>query len=245
MTQADKASTVIPLSFTIDGLTLKGHLHLPVAVELPPFIIGSHGLFSDGGSPKQIALAAECNRLGLAFFRFHHRGCGESDGDFAAVTSLENRCRDLQAALAMLRARSDLGRRCGIFGSSIGGATALAFFARNPVEAMVTLAAPYCSAPILEAAKESGDLRGMSVAFYEEHLSFDLSPLLPLVSRILIIHGEADSVVPVDSAYEIHHKASAPKNLIIQPQGDHRVTRPEYQDQLVRETGAWFARLLR
>lgn len=240
MTAADNGSIVIPISFSSDGYDLKGYLHFPGKVARPPIVIGSHGLFSDGGSPKQIALAAECNRLGMAFFRFHHRGCGESKGDFACVTSLANRCRDLQAAIETMRARPDLGDRCGIFGSSIGGATALCFCAQYPVDAMVTLAAPFCSAPILAAAKAGGDLRGMSVAFYEEYLSFDLTPSLPLISTILIIHGEADSVVPVSNAYEIHAKAAEPKKIIVQPQGDHRVTAPEHQTQFLRETGAWF-----
>ncbi|MFZ5570899.1 MAG: alpha/beta hydrolase [Thermodesulfobacteriota bacterium] len=236
---------IIPIRFSIDGYTLKGYLHLPPHAAKPPVVIGSHGLFSDGGSPKQIALAAECNRLGLAFFRFHHRGCGESAGDFETATSLENRCRDLRAAIELLRARPETGNRCGIFGSSIGGATALSLCSGYPVDALVTLAAPVCSAPILAAAKKTGDLRGMSVSFYEERLTFDLSASLPLISRILVIHGEDDQVVPVSNAYAIHAGAAEPKRLIIQPHGDHQVTHPEHQTQFIREAGAWFACRLR
>lgn len=76
------------IQFAADGFRLKGTLHLPAA-DNPPVVIGCHGLLSDRSSPKQIALAEACNALGLAFFRFDHRGCGESTGRLEAVTSLE------------------------------------------------------------------------------------------------------------------------------------------------------------
>jgi alpha-beta hydrolase superfamily lysophospholipase len=71
----------INITFTSDGFLLKGMLHLP-ETSLPPVVIGSHGLLSNSYSPKQIALARECNAHGIAYFRFDHRGCGQSDGVF-------------------------------------------------------------------------------------------------------------------------------------------------------------------
>ncbi len=244
MIAAQTDPIVIPISFSTDGLTLKGYLHLPVNSVRPPVVIGSHGLFSDGGSPKQIALAVECNRLGMAYFRFHHRGCGASEGEFVRVTSLENRCRDLRAAIETVTVRSDIGPRWGVFGSSVGGATALALAGRIPVTAIAILAAPVCSEPILHAAKITGDLRGMSVSFYERNLSFDLMESLYNISTILIIHGEADGVVPVSNAFSIHQHVGEPKKLIVQPNGDHRVSNPKHQAQFLRETAAWFHRWL-
>ena len=72
------------ISFNSDSLKLKGVLHLPDDGQ-PPVVIGSHGLYSSGSSPKQIALAEQCNRLGIAYFRFDHRGCGSSQGEFERV----------------------------------------------------------------------------------------------------------------------------------------------------------------
>ncbi len=83
------------ISFHSDGLILKGTLHLPT-VDHPPVVIGSHGLYSNQDSPKQIALARACNTLGMAYFRFDHRGCGSSQGEFDPVTSLAARCTDLK-----------------------------------------------------------------------------------------------------------------------------------------------------
>jgi len=96
------------ISFNSDGLELRGVLHLPDDRQ-PPVVIGSHGLYSSSSSPKQIALAEQCNRLGIAYFRFDHRGCGSSEGEFDLVTSLEARCRDLIAAAETINNRIDTG----------------------------------------------------------------------------------------------------------------------------------------
>ncbi len=74
-------SIIKDISFFSDGFKLKGYLHLP-STNRPPVVIGSHGLYSSSSSPKQIALADQCNRFGIAYFRFDHRGCGGSEGKF-------------------------------------------------------------------------------------------------------------------------------------------------------------------
>lgn len=243
MSSPDFALAPRPLTFQSEGYQLHGMLHLP-AQPHPPIVVGSHGLFSDGNSPKQITLAAECNRCGIAYFRFHHRGCGDSDGDFEQTTTLKGRCKDLLAAIEAVRSCQETGDTIGVFGSSMGGATAIAAAATSRFDAMVTLAAPVQSAPILEAAKTTGELRDLPLSFYEHNLSFDLTATLPRLSRILVIHGENDTVVPVSNAYEIHRQASAPKDILVQPGGDHRVTLPDHQAQFVRATVAWFRRWL-
>ncbi len=67
-----------------------GTLHLPDRSR-PPVVIGSHGLFGTAGSAKQVDLAVACVAAGIGFFRFDHRGCGHSTGDFARVTTLTGR----------------------------------------------------------------------------------------------------------------------------------------------------------
>ncbi|MGD9017875.1 MAG: damage-inducible protein CinA, partial [Desulfobacterales bacterium] len=78
------------IAFPADGHRLMGVLHLPAGDPVGT-VIGSHGLFSSGASPKQLELAHWCNRSRMAYFRFDHRGCGSSSGDFDTVTSLAGR----------------------------------------------------------------------------------------------------------------------------------------------------------
>ena len=228
------------ISFTCDGLKLTGILHLPGSKQ-PPLVIGSHGLFSSGHSPKQIALAEECCRLGMAYFRFDHRGCGRSEGEFDQVTSLNARCRDLVAAAETIKNRADIGTRLGLFGSSMGGSVCLSAAGQLGADAMVTFAAPIRS-------DLSGARPGMAhstILLDAAHSRFDISARLSTISHILIFHGEADDVVPVSHGREIYHLARRPKKIILQQHGDHPMSNPEHQNEFVAETSAWFRRWLK
>ncbi|MCP4023634.1 MAG: damage-inducible protein CinA, partial [Desulfobacteraceae bacterium] len=63
-------------------------------IENPPFVVGSHGLEGSKESAKQKVLSRILPENGIAFFRFDHRGCGQSSGDFLKDTSLEKRATD-------------------------------------------------------------------------------------------------------------------------------------------------------
>jgi hypothetical protein len=236
------------VGFTADGFRLRGVLHRP-AKEAPGggLVVGSHGLFSDGDSPKQIALAERLNRRGIAFFRFDHRGCGQSEGGFSEVTSLEGRCRDVEAAVRMLRDRQGIGGPLGLFGSSMGGAVCISAAARFDFTAMVTLAAPVrirTDGDAMSAIRRSGDASATDPAFYRRDLTFDLSDQLSALHHILVIHGEADEIIPLANAREIHRNAGEPKRLIVQKGGDHRVSDAVHQEEFMAAATDWFSRYL-
>ena len=218
-------TSIIPVTFRSDAFALKGTLHLPHA-KRPPLVIGCHGLLSTGNSPKQIALADCCNDAGIAYFRFDHRGCGNSEGILEAVTSLQSRCSDLSSALRTLQSMGVVGEAFGLFGSSMGGAVCLAFASLQPVTSMVTFAALYQSQGIIDAP--------------QMNLSFDLSDSLSDIENILIFHGNKDDVVPLSHAKTIYAHAQHPKKLIIQQNGDHRMSNKSHQKSFVREAARWF-----
>lgn len=233
-------TSVKPIHFKSGGYALKGILHLP-DVPNPPVIVGSHGLFSTGDSLKQQALAKACNKLGMGFFRFDHRGSGTSEGIFKEVTTLNGRHEDLVQAIHTIRGLTETGDKIGIFGSSMGGATALSVVSEHSdIEAIVTVAAPVRSRPVLDAAQKSDDLRGLPLSFYREKLHFDLSGKLSGISNILIFHGDQDDVVPVSNAHEIYNTVSDPKKMIIQENGDHQISAPDHQKLFIHEASRWF-----
>ena len=153
MAHSSQNAIIKDITFKCDELELAATLHLPTP-NRPPVVIGCHGLFSDRNSPKQIALARECNSQNLAFLRIDHRGCGDSQGDFNAVTSLKARCRDLLKAIEIMKSRDDIGEGIGLFGSSMGGAVCLALAAEMSPGPIATIAAPVRSRHI-KAAVES------------------------------------------------------------------------------------------
>jgi fermentation-respiration switch protein FrsA (DUF1100 family) len=209
-----------PITFLSGGFRLRGMLHLPEEKN-PPFVIGSHGLESSGDSPKQTSLAQKCNETGIAYFRFSHRGCGESEGDFHQDTSLESRSEDLISAYKTVMELNVTSGTAGLFGSSFGGTVCL--YAAEAIRhaSIVTFAAP---------------LRSVSTGnFY-----FDISRKIGLIKNILVIHGESDSIVPVSDACEIIGRVMEPKKLLVQKGGDHLMSNPVHQQEFMNEAVIWF-----
>jgi alpha-beta hydrolase superfamily lysophospholipase len=216
------------LTFHSDDFTLTGTLHLPDTPD-PPVVIGSHGLLADRHSIKQISLAGACNAKGMAYFRFDHRGCGDSDGDFIEVTSLAARVQDLYHAVRTMQRHSGVGPLAGLFGSSFGGTVVLAYAAENASPCLVTYAAPINSTNINHTNIRDNSGQSPSAALLTDALKFDLGPKLASIRNVLVAHSEADETVPLDHAQEIYRSAGDPKNLIVFPGGDHRMSDPSQQ----------------
>lgn len=227
------------LFFFSDKFRLKGNLHLPNK-QKPPVVIGSHGLFADRRSPKQLALAQACVSAGIAYFRFDHRGCGESQGDFSQKLSFKTRCRDLLKACDVIKERKDTGNLIALFGSSLGGAASLFAASLIKVQSVVTFAAPLNSGCVLEAIDKSGLSAKETSIPIKELLDFDFSQRLPEIKNILVIHGDLDEIVPISHAYDIFDRVSPPKKIRIQKQGDHRMSDKLHQETFARLCVRWF-----
>ena len=230
------------LTFTCDGLRIAAVLHRPAASR-PPLDIGSHGLFSNGDSPKQSALAEALNALGIAFLRLDHRGCGHSEGEFETVTTLDGRVRDLTTTAHALENHLGYPFRLGLFGSSLGGTTCLAAAPDVKPARMVTLAAPADSRSLLVRARQN-PATPLPPVFEADAFQFDLAGRLAGVRDLLVIHGGADEVVPVEHARLIYGASREPKRLIINPGGDHRVSDPRHQKAFMEACREWFQALL-
>ncbi|MBT4365610.1 MAG: alpha/beta hydrolase [Desulfobacteraceae bacterium] len=222
--------------FKSDGYLLSGMFHRPADSYFPPVVIGSHGLFSSSESPKQIELAKKCNEKGIAFLRFDHRGCGDSEGKFEEVTSLEGRRNDILSAIDIIRNRSDVSDKIGLFGSSLGGAASIIAAASTPIDTIVTYAAPIRSDTI------NPSLDGLSnySRSFIDNLRFNVSDKLSNLKNILIFHCEADDVVPVSSAMEIYSIAENPKEMILFEKGDHPMNDNKHQILFIKEALIWF-----
>ena len=227
------------IEFFSDEYLLRGTLHLPHAYR-PPVVIGSHGLFSDSNSPKQIELARRCNTFGIGFFRFDHRGCGESSGSFHKTTSLESRCNDLACAIETIRSEGDTGKLTGLFGSSMGGAACLSVASEFKIDVIVTVAAPLMSNPIIEAAENSDETTREDLLFYKKNLQFNISNKLSGIKNILIFHGDTDEIVPPSHAKTIFQYAKDPKKLIMQKNGDHQMSNLKHRKNFIEESIKWF-----
>jgi len=225
--------------FNSDRYRLHGILHLPDEKK-PPVVIGSHGLLSSGDSPKQIALAKECNANGIAYFRFDHRGCGKSSGEFSSATTFEARCTDLIRAVETMREQFEIQDRMALFGSSFGGAVSLGVWHLFNIKAIVTVAAPVSLSSINpQGISNNADMARVK-SLSKEQLFFNIEDQLPAISDILIFHGDQDKIVPFSNAQEIYQKTKAPKKLIQQSNGDHIMSDPQHQADFVLLAVKWF-----
>ena len=234
-----KKVKLVEISFHADDLILGGTLHLP-ANDHPPVVIGSHGLYSSRQSPKQIALARACNALNMAYFRFDHRGCGSSQGEFDRVTSLATRCTDLKMAVAAIKNRPETGPGIGLFGSSMGGTVCLSVAAMLEVNTVVTFAAPLCSRIDDVRPRRTKNHDNPDIFLDADKSKFNISEAVLQVNNILIFHGQRDETVPLSHAEEIHRLAGEPKKLIVLKNGDHRMSDEIHQNKFIREASRWF-----
>ena len=62
---------------------------------------------------------------------------------------------------------------------------------------------------------------------------------------VLILHGDADEVVPVTEAYELHECLTSPKRLTIFQDTDHRFSNPLVMQQAMTEALDWLAEHVR
>lgn len=225
--------------FDSNGLKIHGTLHLP-NTHKPPIVVGAHGLMSDGDSPKQIALAEKLSEIGIAYFRFDHRGCGKSQGDFSEVTTFDGRCRDLLDGVTTLLDRDVTDGRIGLFGSSLGGAAAIACATQINSRAIVTVAAPIRSEAIHPPYINDTANRPMLESLSRESLFFDLSDRIAGVSNLMLFHGDADPIVPYENALEIYERAAAPKELVRLENGDHPMSDERHQAEFMAKTIEWY-----
>ncbi len=233
------------VEFVCDGLCLKGCLHLP-GTPNPPLVMGSHGLEGSMDSSKQLVLSKLLPQNGIAFFRFDHRGCGRSQGNFIDDTSLEKRTRDFTAAVDHILNLKLTSDNLGLFGSSMGGATGINAWEHIQTRGLNLCGGVFCSAPIKSRTIENIPVEAnqnrpaLPLSFFKENLLFDLTPKIHNLNHVLIFHGDADEVVPVSNAQLLHDQAQSPKKLIIHKNGDHQMTNKTDQQEFEKETLAWF-----
>ena len=228
--------------FQSEGQKVAGVLHLPDKKK-PPCIVASHGLLSSKDSEKYIGLGEALAGEGIAMLRFDFRGIGESEGRLDDDT-VSRRIADLGAAIDFVRSRRDLGKKIGLVGSSLGGYVSLFKAAADPdIRAVVTWATPF-HLDDLKTKEQKEDYPLPAEPFFEDLPKHRLAPVLPRISRCLVIHGEADETVPVDQAWEIFQGLAAPKEIHTIEGADHRLTDPVHRKRALDLTVAWFKKCL-
>ena len=163
---------------------------------------------------------------GFNVLALDYRGYGGSEGK----PSLPGMQLDIDAALTALRARPDVDpRRIVLFGQSLGGALAIHYAARGSQRG--ALRAAIADSAFADYRKIASEKLAASVLTWPFQwlpalvVDNDYSPLASVGAisplPLLLIHGEADAVVPPYHAQRLYEAARVPKELWLLPGVGH------------------------
>lgn len=195
--------------------------------------------------------------------RFAERGWAAAWADLRAVRaskgyfSIEGWVRDARAVLDAVRADESVhGKSLGLVASSAGGAVACELAARGaPVDALALLAAPatwrsYASEPRAGADRivsEAGMALSEEILADPSEWFAEFDTVTPERSiggvkvPILIVHGSADDVVPVEHARRLSERAPRAELRIIEG-GGHQLRK---DDAAMEVVFSWLDRVMR
>jgi pimeloyl-ACP methyl ester carboxylesterase len=230
-------------SLNVEGIKIVGSIYFPGArhSRLQPVVVICHGIPGSGtprpaNDPGYEGLAARFANLGFAVVIFNFRGCGESGGDFDML----GWTRDLEAVLEHVSNAPYIdSKRIMVIGFSGGGAAAVYVSAQaRLVYGLAVVGTPASfsifqqePAKIIDDFRKRGIIRSEGfpkdaeawVRHFEEIEPRRWAPHFR-GQHFLIVHGDADELVPVEQASELYAAAPAGvTRLSIIPGGKHRL----------------------
>ncbi|MGQ9545812.1 MAG: alpha/beta hydrolase [Dehalococcoidia bacterium] len=226
--------------FQADGLNLVGQLHVPSGNKVHPALCICHGIPAAPPDPADKGYAPLAQRFrdaGFLTFFFSFRGTGKSEGNL----DLLGWTRDLQAALGFLYELKEVDkRRLFLLGFSGGAAVSIYVAAHDPrVSLVVTCACPadfrslsQKQTPLdsIQRFRQIGAIRDRDFppSVEEWERGFDTVSPIQWIDKVsprplLLVHGDADELIPLEHAYKLYQKAKQPKELKIIPGAKHRM----------------------
>lgn len=194
-------------------------------------VIIGHGVTGNKDRPWAEGLAKALEEAGINALRFSFAGNGGSEGRFEDCT-ISKEVKDLKAVINT--AEEEGYHRICYAGHSMGGAVGVLSAAKDErIELLISLSGMVYTKKFCEV--EFGDQEpGKGCMWEEEDCPLSrayvddmnkIDNVLDKTEKIevpwLIVHGDADDVVPYEESEEIYAAAYEPKELVILPGVDH------------------------
>lgn len=210
-------------------------------------IIG-HGVTGNKDRPWAVALAEALEKAGFNALRFSFSGNGKSGGKFEDCT-ITKELKDLKTVVDA--AEEEGYHRVCYIGHSMGAAVGVLAAAKDErIELLVSLSGMGDAKGFLE--REFGELKpGKDVMWENEECPLsqtfvdDLNKIDNVFAKTekievpwLIVHGDADDVVPVEEGQKMYASAYEPKEIVILPGVDHLYS-GDGAEKMTAEVVAW------
>lgn len=235
--------------FQSAGQNLLGALYLGWGDGPRPTAIILHGL---PGIEKNTDIAYALRDAGWNALIFHYRGSWGSEGEYTLAGIPD----DVEAAINALTSGPYPvdKQRLALVGHSLGGWAAIVCAARDPrVKAAVTIGGisnlrtwHFSEEAAMNDARFLNGTSGAEILSQIRALGKTRNPVDVIgdlgSTSVLILHGDADDVVPVDQARALYHASSGLDDLVIIEGADHRFSR--HRRQMVETVVKWLNRQL-
>jgi len=250
-----------PITFKNHGQQLVGILHVPEGLrhgEKAPGIAMFHGFTGNRTEAHRffVDVARALCDSGFVVLRFDFRGSGDSDGHFDDMT-VPGEVSDAGKALTFLTKQREVDKdRIGVIGLSMGGRVAAVLASKDSRTKFAVLysaaLSPLRQRFLSQARKE--DLERLDAVeaiqvgegWYLKKPFFDTvdKPVpFDVMNRIrvpiLLVHSDADQVVPIDDSEKGHYIVRDLNNrneLHIVKGGDHVFSKREHTQEVISKT---------
>jgi dipeptidyl aminopeptidase/acylaminoacyl peptidase len=207
-----------------------------------PIVILCHGFHSTKDNNTNTRLKELLKDKSIATFRFDFFGHGESEGKFEDIT-VSQAVEDLLSAIDLLKKKGY--KKIGLIGASFGGLTALLAASKSKDLLFLGLKCPatnFLEIELIHRTKENlqewkregfsyykneeGETYRLNYKFLQDlkkNNGFVVADKIRIPT--LLVHGDADDIVPVEQCESLY-KVIPNCKLAIIPKADHRFLNP-------------------
>ncbi|MGQ9721651.1 MAG: alpha/beta hydrolase family protein [Candidatus Jordarchaeum sp.] len=225
------------ISIISNGVRLGGTLFYPDTPKPVPGVCICHGIPRENKPVEEKGypfLAKKFCEKNCAALIFNFQGTSGSEGEF----SFSNWSRNVLDAISHLASNPRVNpERLGLVSFSAGAFVSWAVVANDQrIKAFASCSSPSDLAKIpfigegIKYAEKYEILKITDIKKALKELKNDLRELNPLKwaekispRPVLIVHGDQDEVVPVQSAHDLYQKAKEPKKILIFKNVNHQI----------------------
>jgi uncharacterized protein len=243
------------VEFESNGVTLRGRFIVPRNdKDKSPLVIMVTGDGLSGSKSSTWSVFFEAfAEAGIPAFIFDFAGLGYSEGTTAELTLTIGRSNMMSAVQWVKQQRWIDSGRIGMLGSSFGGSVVLLHAGEHDDAKVLALKSPVSYLPEVHETDLGPD--GMAAwkrNDYSDHYGFNYSMYLDgfnhniygtarnIKAPCLIVHGDADTVVPIDQSKRLAQSLTGEKILHVLPGVNHDYKQGDAQKVMTSLIVNWF-----